>query len=87
MELTEQQIPYDNNRITVSDWMLTVFIASLPLVGIIMLFVWAFSNNVPESKANWAKAMLLWSLIVIILVAVFMTIFGGAFFGSESYHL
>lgn len=87
MELTEQQIPYDENSITISDWMLTIFIASLPLVGIIMLFVWAFSNNVPVSKANWAKAMLLWSLIVIILVAVFMVIFGSQFFGTEYYDI
>lgn len=85
MEPTAQQFHFDRNRISTSDWMITVFIVSLPLIGIIMLFVWAFSDNVPETKANWAKAMLLWILIFIILTAVMMAIFGSLFFWSESY--
>ncbi len=53
------------------DWVLTLFITWLPLIGIIMLFVWAFSGGTHPSKASWAKAMLIWMLIGIVLAILF----------------
>lgn len=61
--------------VTIGDWFLTLFIASLPLIGIIMLFVWAFGAATPPSKANLAKAMLIWMAIGI-AVMVLMMMFG-----------
>jgi len=83
MEPTAQQFHFDKNRMSTSDWMISIFIASLPLVGIIMLFVWTFSNNVPETKANWAKAMLLWTLILIVLGIVMMTVMEATSLGAR----
>jgi len=85
MESTAQPFQFDKNRISIGDWLITVFVASLPLVGLIMLFVWAFSDNVPETKANWAKATLLLALLFIVLGVVMMAIFGSLFFWNESY--
>ncbi|PZT53015.1 hypothetical protein DN757_24535 [Paenibacillus silvae] len=45
--------------------MLTLFLLMIPLVNLIMLFVWAFGGSNP-SKANFAKASLMWGLIVIV---------------------
>ena len=50
----------------------------IPLVNLIMLFVWAFSGSTPVSKANWAKASLIWMVIVIVL----WFIFGAAMFAT-----
>lgn len=68
--------------ISVSDWFLTLFLTAIPLVGLILLFVWAFGSNTNPSKANWAKASLLWAAIGIVLWLLFMAIFGGAMFHS-----
>jgi hypothetical protein len=35
---------------SVKDWAITIFITSIPFVGIIMLFVWAFSSGNNPNK-------------------------------------
>jgi Na+/serine symporter len=65
--------------VSVGDWMVTILIAAIPVVNIIMLIVWAFSNTTNPSKTNWAKATLIWMLIGIGLSILFWVIFGFAF--------
>lgn len=50
--------------VSVGEWLVTLLIASIPLVNIVMLLIWAFSDNTKLSKANWAKATLIWLLII-----------------------
>jgi fatty acid desaturase len=57
--------------VSIGDWIVTFILMAIPLVNIIMLFVWAFGGGAPESKANWAKANLILYLVVIILVICF----------------
>jgi heme/copper-type cytochrome/quinol oxidase subunit 2 len=52
---------------SVKDWMITILIAAIPLVGFVMLFVWAFGSNENMNKSNWAKAALIWTAIVMVL--------------------
>ncbi|MCZ1268554.1 hypothetical protein CS562_06715 [Paenibacillus sp. LK1] len=57
--------------------MLTLFLMMIPLVNIIMLFVWAFGDSNP-SKANYAKAALLWAAIgIVVYILVFVLIIGA----------
>ena len=67
-----------------SEWVVTILITAIPLVGFIMLFVWAFGGNTNQSKANWAKAALIWVAISIVLYALIAAIFGAAFLASMS---
>lgn len=68
----------DNNYrpVSVGDWILTYLLLSIPLVNIVLIFVWAFGQNTPVSKANWAKALLIWALIGFVLYAAFLLLFG-----------
>ncbi len=59
------------------EWALTIFISSLPLIGFIMLLVWAFDSDTNIHKKNWAKGSLLIALIAIIFVFFFLFVFGG----------
>jgi hypothetical protein len=59
---------------TVGQWVLTLFLTAIPIVGIVMLFIWAFGSNSSVSKSNWAKAALIWMLIGIVLSFLFMGI-------------
>ena len=38
--------------LTVKDWIITILITAIPLVGFIMLFVWAFGSNENPNKSN-----------------------------------
>lgn len=63
---------------TVGEWMITLLLLIIPLVNIIMLFIWAFSGSTHPSKATFAKASLIWTAIIIVLyIILFVAILGG----------
>ncbi len=66
------QIPAKNQSVvSIGDWIITFILMVIPLVNIVMLFVWAFGGSAPESKANWAKATLIFYLIGFVIVILF----------------
>lgn len=67
---------FKHPSVNTGDWFLTIFIANIPLIGFIMLIVWAIDKNGNPSKANWAKAKLLWFAVVIGLSIVFLILMG-----------
>jgi hypothetical protein len=72
--------------VKVGDWFVTILITAIPLVGLIMLFVWAFGSGTNPNKANWAKASLIWCLVGIVLGILFIVIFGALIFSGLSSH-
>jgi len=70
--------------ITPVKWMLYAIVASLPLIGFIMLLVWAFSNDGRVVRQNWAKGMLLYAVLLIVLYALFFVLFGAAMFAAAA---
>lgn len=78
--------PYNNLEESVSfgDWMLTILISYIPLVNIVMAFVWAFGNGTKESKANYFKAYLAWILIKLAVIVVISVIVGASFISAIS---
>jgi hypothetical protein len=68
----------DNQVIKTGDWVLTLLICAIPIVGFIMLFVWAFGGGTNPSKANWAKAILIWIAIGLFFGIFFLILFGAA---------
>ena len=71
--------------VTVGDWMLTYLIMLIPIVGFIMMFVWAFGGGTPKSKSNYFKAMLIWTGIIIglyILAIILIFVFAAVFANS-----
>jgi hypothetical protein len=76
----------DQNKMpmTVKDWLLTFLIIAIPVVGIVMLFVYAFGNNGNVNRQNWAKAQLILLAIVIALLVLCMIVFGSIFAAAMS---
>lgn len=58
------------------NWLGSYALMFIPFVGglvfLIMLFVWAFGDYVPESKKNWARALLVVIGIVIVLAIIIL---------------
>lgn len=72
--LSQQQ---NANIMSYKDWAVTIFLASLPLIGFILVLIWAFDSNTSINKKNWAKGMLLLLVIYFIIAIVFLFVFGG----------
>ncbi|MBB3112209.1 putative membrane protein YdbT with pleckstrin-like domain [Paenibacillus phyllosphaerae] len=65
--------------ISVKHWMLTILLMAIPIVNIVMLFVWAFGGGTNPTKANYAKATLIFALIGIVFYVVVIVLFLGTF--------
>ncbi len=61
----------EDNHMTIGQWVLTIFLSQLSIVGLILLFVWAFGERKYPSRKNFARAMLIWSLVGVIIFALF----------------
>lgn len=57
----------ENKAMSVGDWIITFIVTAIPVVGFILLFVWAFGSDTNLSKKNWAKAFLIFYVILIVL--------------------
>lgn len=82
MEHTQPQVPQTaaapSGVVGFGEWLITLILTAIPLVGLIMLFVWAFGSDTKPSKANWAKAMLVFVLIAVVFyLVVFGLVIGG----------
>ena len=58
---------------TMKDWFITYIVAMIPVVGMIMLFVWAFSNDTNPNRKNYCRA----KLIVVGIWATSISAFWG----------
>lgn len=72
----------DYNEISTGEWIVSLILSYIPLIGLIMLLVWAFGGGTSPTKANWAKAQLKAKLITQIiifclLIALFLSIFSA----------
>jgi len=70
---------------SIGDWLITFIITAIPLVGFIMMFVWAFGDGSHPSKKTWAQAYLIMLVIAIVLMIIFFTLFMsiiGSFMGD-----
>lgn len=74
----------NNNDVTVGEWIIATIVMMIPLVNIVMMFVWAFGSNTKPSKANYFKAALIMTAISLALTFAIALVFGAAIFGSLS---
>lgn len=80
----DQQLPVSQPNaepMSVKDWIITLLITYIPLVGLIMLLVWAFDSSTHPNKKNFAKASLVWMLIGIVLALIFFALFASMMMG------
>lgn len=79
-----ESIKKEFSPVGIGDWFFTLFVASIPILGFIMLLVWIFSNNTNPNKANWAKAMMIWKIIGLLIVVIIGISMGAAVLSALS---
>lgn len=72
------------NQLSVKQWVFTILLLAIPIVNIVLLFIWAFGEK--NNKTNYARALLIVGSIYIILVII-LSIMGSllAFFSYDNY--
>jgi len=68
--------------IPIGDWVITLLISFIPVIGFIMLFVWGFSADTNPNKANWAKATLIWAAIGLVFMSLFWGMISAVIFSN-----
>lgn len=89
MEENQEQVPlYDVPKqeekvMSVGDWLVTLLLMVIPLVNLVLLFVWAFGSG-NKNRSNWAKAELILLAIVIALYILFFVVFGFSLLAANN---
>ena len=67
-----------NEAVSVGTYVGMTILSGIPLIGLIMMCVWAFSADENQSKKNFARAMLILMAIGFVLSIVLLIIIGVA---------
>lgn len=57
--------------ISLGEWIITFIVLAIPIVNIVMLFVWAFSSGTNPNKQNFCRAALLLYAVMFLLFFLF----------------
>lgn len=68
---------HNQKPMSVKDWLITFLILIIPIVGLVMLFIYAFGDNQNVHKQTWAKAQLIWMAIMLALMFLIFLVFGS----------
>ncbi|MEG1069644.1 MAG: zinc-ribbon domain-containing protein [Ruthenibacterium sp.] len=67
--------PHNDDPVTMGEWMLDLIVLNIPLLGFIMTFVWGFGTSAKPSLRNFARAMLVFKVILFILTVLLIVLF------------
>ena len=60
--------------VSVQEWVIALVVMFIPIFNVVMMLVWAFGSNTNPSKANFFKAQL---LVTAVLVVLWLFLMGG----------
>lgn len=72
--------------VSFKEWIITLLIMMIPLVNLVMPFVWAFSGGTNPSKANFFKASIIIGVVSILLWVLFVGSMVGSIMSSTSFN-
>jgi len=49
------------------DYFLMEFISKVPVLNLVMFFIWGFTGEANENKKNWSRSKLIWAAIGLVL--------------------
>lgn len=61
----------DDRPLSIGNYIVLMIVGAIPVVGIIMMLIWAFSRNTNTNRQNYARAMLIMMAVAIILSIIF----------------
>jgi len=83
LEQHENYQKQPSGDMSVGEWLITMLIMIIPIVNIVMLFIWGFGS--PDKRRNYARASLIWMAISIVLVIIFYGVIFALIFSVNSF--
>jgi len=74
---TPQAVNRDTAPMSVGDWIITLILLYIPLVGFVCMLYWALSSSGNVNRKNFSIAALIIAVVVIILAIAVSIFFGG----------
>jgi hypothetical protein len=68
-----------NPVVGVGEWLIAMLIMAVPLLNVVAVLYWAFAGGVPTSKANLARAVIIWCLITTAFSILVFVVLGFSF--------
>jgi heme/copper-type cytochrome/quinol oxidase subunit 2 len=69
--MDNEELTPNREIISTGEWVLYIFLFSIPLINIIILCIWAFGNQANPTKTHFGRAALIWVMIGIVLYIIF----------------
>lgn len=73
----------DQSPMTIGEWVLTLLALMIPIAGIILYFVWAFSKHGNLNRRNFCRAQLIIMAVVGALYVLLVVVIGAWALGSS----
>ena len=67
---TPTTAPVEENQKSVLAWIGIYIVSAIPIIGFILLFIWAFGNETKNNLTfrNWAKAQIIIYIVTFVLI-------------------
>jgi heme/copper-type cytochrome/quinol oxidase subunit 2 len=73
----QNQFMRDETPMSMKDWLITLLLQAIPVVGFILLIVWAVDSNTNLNKQNWARAsLIIFAIVIGIVILISILMFG-----------
>jgi ABC-type multidrug transport system permease subunit len=66
-----------NTVISTIEWFGTLVVLIVPILGIVLYFIWAFGSGVNPNRRNYCRAALILMAISLVLGILFSVVLGG----------
>ena len=77
MNATPAAKGYDTSPMSVGEWVITMILLAIPIVGLVMLIYWIVSSTGNLNRRNYCLATLVIIAIGIVIGVIFAVFFGG----------
>ncbi len=77
---------YTEEPVSTGEWMWTTLLMVIPVINLVLMFVWAFGGSAKASKRNFFRAALIWAAIgigIYLLVFMIVLFLGGSMLGNR----
>ena len=61
----------DSAPLSIGNYLIMMLVGAIPVVGLIMMLVWAFSGSANTNRKNYARSVLIMMLVVLVLSIIF----------------
>jgi len=56
-------------------WLVVLLILTIPLVNIALIIYWAFIQKISHTRRNFARATILWGIMIALIIVLVLIIF------------